>query len=150
MKYSIATPYTAVYIIFRKEGKIAFLLRENTDYMSGYYSLPAGKVEKNESFLAAAVREAAEEVGVRIKQSNLKHLMTAHRYETESIWVDMFFLPLTYEGKLHNAEPHVHSELAWFDPKKLPENVIPAVKFYIERITAADSYCQYGWDQPKT
>jgi len=150
LKYDIATPYTAVYIIFRKAGKIAFVLRSNTDWMNGYYGLPAGKVEKNESFLAAAVREAKEEVGVKIVPANLKHLMTAHRIEPDSIWVDIFFTPLTYGGELYNAEPHVHSELAWLDPKKLPGNIVPAVRFYIDHIEAGDTYCQYGWttDEP--
>lgn len=44
--YDIETPYTAVYLVFRKNNKVAFVLRSNTDWMEGYYGLPAGKVEK--------------------------------------------------------------------------------------------------------
>lgn len=143
--YDIETPYTAVYLVFRKNNKVAFVLRSNTDWMEGYYGLPAGKVEKNESFTNAAIREAHEEVGVNIIPNDLKHLMTAHRREPDSVWVDLFFTPAKYEGELYNAEPNVHSELAWYDPKNLPENVIPAIRFYLGRIEAGDTFCEYGW-----
>lgn len=53
------TPYLAAYLIFRNdEGKIAFVLRENTHWMNGYYGLPSGKVEADERVLVAAAREA--------------------------------------------------------------------------------------------
>ena len=47
--YDTATPYLASFVIIRKEGKIAFVLRTNTGWMNGYYGLPSGKVEKVES-----------------------------------------------------------------------------------------------------
>lgn len=58
MIYATATPYIASFVILRKAGKIAFVLREHTKWMNGYYGLPSGKVEKNEAFSAAAIREA--------------------------------------------------------------------------------------------
>lgn len=115
--------------------------------MNGYYGLPAGKVEKDENFLDAAVREVKEEVGVKVLRTDLKLVMTAHRNEPDSMWVDIFFTPVKYDGELYNAEPDVHGELAWLDPRNLPENMVPAVRFYIEHIEAGDSYCEYGWKQ---
>lgn len=49
--------------------------------------------------------------------------------------------------EVHNAEPDVHAELAWFDLKKLPENTIPYVKNYIEAIEAGKTYVEYGWQK---
>lgn len=145
MKYDIATPYTAVYIVFRQDDKIAFVLRSNTDWMNDHYGLIAGKVEKDESFTAAAIREAQEEAGVRLKPDQLKLALTAHRKSRDLVWVDMIFEASSWEGELRNAEPDVHGELKWLDPNNLPENMVPSVRFYIEQVQAGNNFCEYGW-----
>ncbi len=144
-KYDIATPYTAVYLIFRKEGKIAFLLRENTSWMNGHYGLPAGKVEKDESFTAAAIREAKEEVGIDIEAEALDYIFTGQRKHPDSSWVDAVFEAKQWKGELYNAEPHIHGELAWLDTNNLPSNMVDYVRVYIEQIQAGKHYSEYGW-----
>jgi 8-oxo-dGTP diphosphatase len=153
VKYkSAATPYTASYLIFRQAEKIAFLLRENTPWMNGYYSLPSGKVDRkgedgSESFTATAIHEGDEEVGAKIKPENLKHLLTMHRNESgqDMVWVDVFFEVTDWEGELRNAEPDIHKSLDFFDPSHLPENVIPSIRFALEAIEAGKAYVEYGW-----
>lgn len=149
MKYNTATPYIASYVILRKNGKIAFVLRENTAWMNGYYGLPSGKVENGETYLQAAVREAKEEAGVDIKAADLQPVHTIHRKEPEMTWVDVYFEATKWQGEPYNAEPHVHSELAWLDPKKLPKNVISSVKYALEQIEAGVTYAEYGWKGSK-
>lgn len=148
MSYNTATPYIASYVLLEKDGKIAFVLRSGTDWMNDYYGLPSGKVEHDEPFLEAAVREAKEEVGVDINIEDLEPVLTVHRKASDSApyWVDMFFKAKKWQGEPFNAEPHVHSELAWLDPKNLPENVIPSVKDALEHIEAGKIYAEYGWD----
>jgi hypothetical protein len=68
----------------------------------------------------------------------------AHRH-AEDDWVDVIFEATQWEGELYNAEPHMHSELVWLDTDNLPENVIPAVRFYLEQIKAGATYAEYGW-----
>jgi 8-oxo-dGTP diphosphatase len=150
MKYDVATPYTASYVLVRRAHTIAFVLRENTSWMNGYYGLPSGKVEKNESFTAAAVREAKEEIGITIQPLDLRHVLTMQRIEAsdaddENIWIDIFFEVAKWGGEPYNAEPHVHSELAWLDPHKLPENTISSVRFAIEQIEASNAFTEFGW-----
>jgi 8-oxo-dGTP diphosphatase len=84
-KYDIATPYTAAYLLFRKNNKVTFLLRENTSWMNNYFCLPGGKVDKGESFTTTAIREAKEEVGVDIKSTDLKPVLMAHRNAEDSL-----------------------------------------------------------------
>jgi 8-oxo-dGTP diphosphatase len=148
MSFDTARPYIASYMILRRDGKIAFVLRQNTAWMNGYYGLPAGKVEHNESFTSAAMREAKEEAGVEVRNTGIKHALTVHRNDPESdvhFWVDVYFEVVDWEGEPHNAEPHMHAELTWLDPNNLPENIIPGVKFAIEQIQAGTTYAEYGW-----
>lgn len=144
--FDTATPYIASYVIIRKEGKIAFVLRSNTGWMNNYYGLPSGKTEKDESFSSGAIREAKEEIGISVKPEHLRFAHVMHRNEGMD-WVDVYFDVSEWEGTPYNAEPHMHSELAWLDPINLPKNVIPSVKFALEQIQAGKSYSEYGWDK---
>lgn len=146
-KYSSQTPFIASYMIFRnEEGKLAFILRSNTGWMNGYYTFPSGKVENGEFYIASAVREAEEEVGAVVKAEDAVPVLVMHRIEPDSSWVDVFFEAAKWEGEVVNNEPHMHGELVWFDPKDLPEKVLPNVKFALEQIEAGNMYCEFRGD----
>ena len=147
MKYDTATPYAAVYVVFRKNGKLLFVKRGNTGWMDGFYGSPAGKVEKGESYIQAAIREAKEEVGVTISPENLRPLFTCHRKDDDDTeWVDVAFEALSWEGEAYNAEPHLHSKITWLDEQQLPKNVVPNNKFVIDQINAGKTYGEIGWN----
>ena len=148
-RVSSARPFIASFVIFRKQGKIAFVLRKNTSWMNNYYGLPSGKVEEGESFSQAAALEAKEEVGVRLAPKNLRPLLTVHRVADDETrhWVDVYFEADEWEGELVNAEPDKHSEVEWFHPNDLPDNVIPHVKHALEQIESGRTYSEYGWPE---
>ena len=144
-----ATPYAASYVMLRKENMVAFVLRSNTGWMDGHYSLTAGKVEGGESYTQAAIREAKEEAGVTVTAEQLRHVLTSHRLEGAS-WVDVVFEATEWSGEVVNAEPDVHSEIAWLDLENLPQNIPPSLRFMLDQIHAGNTYCEYGWDIEKT
>jgi len=141
----IATPYAAAYVIFRKDNKIAFVLRAHTGWMNGHYGLPSGRVEKQESLASCALREAKEEVGVIIQPSDLELILTGHRTHPDSDWIDAVFEAKQWTGELYNAEPQIHDELVWLDPNSLPDNMVPYVRDYISAIEAGHNYIEWGW-----
>ena len=148
MSASGATPNIATYMVLRKDGRLAFLLRENTRWMNGNYSLPSGRVEKDESFLQATVREAKEELGITVKEEDVKHLLTMQRLSTDDEhqhWIDIYFEITKWEGEAYNAEPESHGELAWFDPKQLPKNVVYNIPFALMQIEQGNVYCEHGF-----
>lgn len=145
MKYDTATPYTAAYVILRQDDKIAFVLRNATGWMNGYYGLPSGKVEVGESFTAAAIREAREEIGVSLRPDQLAPVLTVQRKDKDSQWVDVYFVAATWEGEPYNAEPDMHSEQVWLDADDLPDNVIPAVRSALQHIQMGHHYAEQGW-----
>ncbi len=137
-------PRLAVCTILRRGNTVAFVLRENVTWMAGYYGLPGGKVEDNETYTNAAIRELAEEAGVVVRPENMRYVHTMHRY-AEPNWVDVFFEASTWEGEPYNAEPHMHKALEWLDMDNLPDNVIPAFKAALEAISRGELYSEYGW-----
>jgi 8-oxo-dGTP diphosphatase len=144
VSFDTATPYIASYVIMRKGNKIAFVLRSKTNWMNNYYGLPSGKVEKQENYKRAAIREAKEEVGIDINPKDLKFVHVMHRNEGHE-WVDIFFEAAKWQGEPYNAEPHMHSEFLWLDLKKLPKNTIPSVAFALGKISKGELYSEYGW-----
>lgn len=146
MSFNTATPYIASYLLLEKDGHCAFVKRANTGWRDNYYGLPAGKVEQQESFSAAAVREAFEEVGVLVQPVDLVHVLTSHRFEDDKAWVDVIFKATIWTGEIYNKEPLMHSEVAWFSLDDLPVNTIPSLRYMLNEIGAGRNYCEYGWD----
>ena len=146
MNYDTGTPRIAVYLLIEQAGKYAFIMRSNTGWRDGYYALPAGKVEKNESFTQGAIREAAEEVGITILAKDLQSVLICHRVEDGSDWVDNMLIVKQWQGDVINNEPHMHGELAWFALDDLPDNVTPNQRLMLEAYLRGEHYCELGWD----
>lgn len=149
--YDTQQPYIACFIVLRKADTIAMVHRQNTAWMNGHWGLPSGKVEVGESFSAGAVRELQEETGITVTQSDLQHLITMHRHSIASNgeymeWVDVYFSVDSWSGELVNAEPHMHSEVAWIDSKQLPENTIPSVRASLTAAARGERYVEFGFD----
>ena len=145
-KYATATPYLAAYVILRDGNKAAFVLRSHTHWMDGYWGLLAGKVEKNETFTCAAIREAKEEGGVTITPADMSLKLISQRHSEDSDWVDALFEVRHWEGEAYNAEPHIHAELRWFEVDDLPDRLIPELKAYFLAIAGGKTFLEYGWE----
>jgi ADP-ribose pyrophosphatase YjhB (NUDIX family) len=145
----------ASYIIFMRDDKILLLKRQNTGFMDGYYSVPAGHLEGGETFTACAAREAEEEVGVRIEESDLEAVHLMHRFGPERPFIgddktlnermDCFLLAKKWQGEIRNTEPDKCSELQWCEINDLPEKIVPYVKHAIESYRKGVFYSEYGW-----
>ena len=137
----------ATYVLIRRGNKALFVLREHNAWMKGYYSLPAGRVEANESFLEGAAREAFEEVGVVVRPQDLVFRHALHRMSEDGIVrVDIFFEASQWEGTPKNAEPKLHSKIEWLDVTNLPHNVIPNQAHALQHIAENKPYSELGWD----
>src|SRR5262245_45955032 len=113
-----------IHLFFIRENQILLLRRFNTGFRDGEYSVPAGHLDGGETVRQAGVREAKEETGVRIAESDLTFSTVMHRIEGEER-VDFFFQVHIWSGEPFNAEPEKCDDLRWFDLNQLPENTIP-------------------------
>jgi len=114
------------YLILEKEDQIFLMLRENTGYYDGYWSVPSGHVDAGESALQGMVREAYEEVGITIEPEDLQPKHIIHR-QTDRVNVDIFFTCNKWEGEPINSEPHKCGAIGFFPKNALPEKLIDYV-----------------------
>jgi 8-oxo-dGTP pyrophosphatase MutT (NUDIX family) len=140
------TSNSSVYVLFEKDGKYAFIKRAHTGWMDGYYGLPAGRVDHGESFTQAAIREAKEEVGADLTEADIEPVMTWQRHHDDGDWVDVVFRARSWKGELYNAEPEIHSELAWLDPTNLGDDVIPGLRLLFTELAAGKTLVEFGWN----
>lgn len=119
--------------------------------MDGNYSLPAGHMDKGETFTDCIIREAKEEIGVELLSQDLKVAHLMHRF-SGSDWgdlgyrIDLFFIAEKWQGKIENKEPDKCDDLQWFDLDNLPKNIIPYIKVALENIKNKIFYSEFGWE----
>jgi 8-oxo-dGTP pyrophosphatase MutT (NUDIX family) len=124
----------AAYVFLRRnEGgadQVLLQLREGTGYMDGHWAAAAaGHVEAGETVFDAAVREAAEELGIRIDAEDLMPLCAMHRtaapHGPVDERVDFFFECRRWSGEPRTHEADKSADLRWFDLAALPDPVVP-------------------------
>jgi 8-oxo-dGTP diphosphatase len=135
---------TTVHLFFFRGDEILLLRRFNTGYRDGEYSVPAGHLDGGETVMAAAAREAGEEVGVQIDLAALAFSSVMHRNEGEER-IDFFVHVRAWEGELFNAEPDKCDELRWTCVNALPANIIPYVQRAIENHQGGVRFDEFGW-----
>ena len=132
------------FLMLIKNGKILLLRRAHTGYRDGYYSLPAGHVEENESVMASTVRESFEEIGIRINLKDLIFVHTLHNKENDRR-LFFFFRANKWKGEPYNKEPEKCDDLQWFPVDALPSNTIDYIRHAIRSYQKQIFYSEFGW-----
>jgi 8-oxo-dGTP diphosphatase len=143
-----ATFPVTVHLFFIHDHAILLSRRYQTGYMDGWYSVPAGHLDGGETVRQAGVREAREEIGVRIDLGDLVFAGVFHRNEGEER-VDFFMNVKKWAGMPVNGEPEKCDELCWVDLETLPENTIPYVRKAIENLQRGIPFEEFGWKGEK-
>ena len=138
----------AVYLFLKKGRSILLIRRFNTGYMDGWYTTVAGHIEKDETAVKTAIREAREEVGIRILEKDLKLAHIQHRYRRapgDSDYVDFHFIATRWRGEPRNMEPNKCDDIGWFDIGRLPKKTLPYILLILKRIKEGRFYSEYGF-----
>ena len=112
-------PKLAVAVVIERDGRLLFGRRGEGAREAGRWSFPAGFVERGERVEDAAVREVAEEVGLRVELGPLLGLFSAAG-ETVVLAV--------YAAAAAEGEPVAGDDLVavgWFAPDDLPPLAFP-------------------------
>ena len=126
---------SAVYLIIKnEEGKILLQRRQGTKLWPGFLALPAGHIDEGEDAYEAAIREAREELSIKISKDDIVDSFVVNR-KNKSLpsYFDVYFEIKSYEGSIKINEPEKCSELKWCDINDLPKDMID---FEVEAIKA--------------
>lgn len=134
----------AVYLFLIRDNKLLLLRRKNTGWKDGQYGVPAGHLEKNETVLSAATREAKEETGIDIKPEDLELVHVMHR-KANYDYIDFYFNIKKWKGDPFIAEKEKSDDLQWFDLDKLPQNTVDYVRMAFENSRNKILFSQFGW-----
>ncbi|MCH5311602.1 MAG: NUDIX domain-containing protein [Prevotella sp.] len=138
----------AIHIFFIKENQVLLSLRKNTGYEDGKYSVVAGHVEARESIIDAGIREAKEETGVDITPSHFHIVGSMHR-KSDDERIDYFAIVKHWGGEFQNCEKNKCGGLHWYPINNLPQNIIPYIKFAINKTFVTSQslwYEEFGWN----
>ena len=124
-------------IVIRDGGRVLLVEHgEAASALKGTYGLPAGKLDSNENFINACLREAKEETGLTIDENDLKRL--DHVYYAEIARNDgtvkpfgmIVFATDKFNGELITTD---ETKPQWFDIQDIENlNLLPNVKEAIE------------------
>lgn len=133
----------AAYVLLRRGDEVLLQRRQGTGYMDGYWACAAaGHVEAGESVLRSACREAAEELAITVRESDLLPLTVMHRTQANhdpiDERVDFFFACQRWSGSPRLAEPEKAAELGWFSLDALPDIVVPHERYVLDRCRGGD------------
>lgn len=131
-----------VHLVLPRGPEQLLLLRQNTGYMDGHWSLVAGHVDGNETFREAMAREAREEAGLDLPPDTLDLVHMMHRLSDRER-ISLFFTPRIWHGTPRNMEPEKCAALEW--RAALPDNTIPYIRRALAHIAQGTSYSEFGW-----
>ncbi|GFE25948.1 methyltransferase domain-containing protein [Streptomyces nigrescens] len=129
------TEVVDVHLVLRRGDEVLLARRANTGYADGLFHAPSGHAEDGEDVREAMIREAAEEVGLRLVPEDLRvALVMQHCAPPPARPRIGWFFEAAYGagGEPWNREPDKCAELAWFPLDALPDDMV--------------AYCRAGLD----
>lgn len=113
--------HVAAFVLLLRGDETFVLRRANTGWADGMWTIPSGHVEKGETPIEAAIKEAKEEAGVIVEACDLRFV---HVHAVDDVYVNFYFVAEKFEGEPYLAEPEKCSEVAWVKLTDLPEDTI--------------------------
>lgn len=122
-------------ILLNNKSQILLLKRsQKCRNKAGYWTIPGGKVEFNETVEKALKREIKEELSIDIEVKKLISLTNDIIPRENQHWVSSQHLCVIVSGKIQNLEPHKCQEIKWFDLNNLPDKLTNTTKNGIKNL----------------
>ena len=104
----------SIFILQNNQGQILLSLRDSQKEHPNQWEFPGGKIERHEGPYQALLREAREELSIKIKSSDF---LMQYFFSYNDLFVHLFvWLVNEFEGNVYASESQ---ELRWFDVKEI-------------------------------
>lgn len=139
-----------IMIVVRQQNEVLLAQRANTGFKDGYFALPGGKHDGDETLTHGVIREAAEELGIVCAPEDIafRGLIHAQLHQPEMELLYVIFEILHFEGTLMNNEPHKCTEIRFFPVDQLPEKMTEVSRRCILNTVNGISFDEVGWVEP--
>ncbi|MFI9503662.1 NUDIX domain-containing protein [Nocardia sp. NPDC052566] len=143
------TSLVDVLLIATRGDHVLLARRANTGYGDGLWNLPSGKLEAGEDVEAAVLREAHEEVGIRLGRNDIRMAAALHYRPGDgaAARVGFFFHATEWHGEPFNAEPHKCSDVRWFPLAEIPLDTVPYTAQGLKLFLRNENFGVFGWPQ---
>ena len=121
--------------ILQKQNKFLVSKRLSSKIFANFWEFPGGKLEKNESFHNAIIRELYEELGIRVKKKSLTNLdIITHKYKKNEITVLGIFFLNKWSGIVKSREGQ---EIKWLHISEIKElNFLEGSKVILNKLSS--------------
>lgn len=121
--------------IICRHGLMLAAQRPDDKPFAGFWELPGGKVEANESPEEALCRELAEELGINVREFEPLDVVDHHYWDTGFTARLHFFRVSAFDGEPCSKE---NQNLRWIEPRDMEElDFLPADREVLSRVFAA-------------
>ena len=133
-------------LIIKKDDKVLLFFRNDGffNYDGGWWVLPAGHIEQGETAMAAAIREAKEELDIDIDSDDIKcvHVTSNLASRTESF--DFFFEVSKYTGTIRNCEWDKCADMQYFTLDEVAnlKNVVSTTRISLAGLVRGEIYSE--------
>ena len=104
----------SIFILQNKHGQILLSLRDSQKELPNQWEFPGGKVERHEGPYQALLREAREELAIKIKSSEF---LMQYFFSYKDLFVHLYvWLIKEFEG---NVNANEGQELRWVNVKEI-------------------------------
>ncbi|MFG2829423.1 methyltransferase domain-containing protein [Streptomyces sp. NPDC048434] len=144
------TEVVDVHLVLRRGEEVLLARRAGTGYADGLLHAPSGHAEDGEDVREAVIREAAEEIGLRLAPEDLRvALVMQHCAPPPARPRIGWFFEAAYGagGEPWNREPDKCAELAWFRLDALPDDMVAYCRAGLDGLRAGHRFLLH-WHRP--
>lgn len=133
-----------VVLVLKKDNQVLIAKRKNTNWYDGYYALPGGGVDGNETVPQAAAREAQEELNIMVRPEDVRVAHAQHHIVKQGHEAIAFFVEITrWQGQVCNVEPDKCEHIKWVPASELPQDMVPHAAVALEYMDKNIFYSDY-------